>query len=171
MLQIFDENKKPLGLADRKDVHSKGLFHEAVHVLLFNSKGEMFLGLRAKDKDINPGKWSTFGEHKKPGESDEAAMRRGLKEELGITEKIPLEFVGEFLMKNPKDRQFSLIYKAVFDGKVMFADNEMEEGRFFPVSEVGRMVAEERDKCSPNFLQVWEFFLQKTGGKGDKQHD
>jgi len=165
LLQVFDEKKNALGLADRGDVHSKGLFHEAVHVLLFNPKGEMFLGLRAKNKDINPGKWSTFGEHKKPGESDEAAARRGMKEELGITQKIPLAFVGEFLMKNPKDRQFSLIYKAVFDGKVGFADNEFEEGRFFPVSEVKRIVAEENEKCSPNFLQVWEFFLKKTGGK------
>jgi len=35
LLQVFDEKKNALGLADRGDVHSKGLFHEAVHVLLF----------------------------------------------------------------------------------------------------------------------------------------
>lgn len=42
------------------------------------------LGKRSESRAFYPNIWDVFGGHQKPGESREAALRRELREELGI---------------------------------------------------------------------------------------
>jgi len=46
--------------------------------------GKVLLGKRSKDKAFDPLKWSLFGGHIKPRETHDDAIRRELREELGI---------------------------------------------------------------------------------------
>ncbi|MFN3406927.1 MAG: hypothetical protein ACK40E_04275, partial [Caldimicrobium sp.] len=46
-IEVVDEQCKTLGILPRGEVHAKGLFHRAVHVFLFNPKGEIYLQKRA----------------------------------------------------------------------------------------------------------------------------
>lgn len=57
--------------------------HECVGALLLR-EGRLLLGRRADDRDWLPGAWDLFGGHLQPGETAQAALRRELREELGI---------------------------------------------------------------------------------------
>ncbi|MBQ8056295.1 MAG: NUDIX domain-containing protein, partial [Paludibacteraceae bacterium] len=88
---IVDENDKVIGKATRKECHNGShLLHPVVHLHVFNSKGELYLQHRSKDKDIQPDKWDTsVGGHVDFGETIEQALRREVSEELGIQDFIP----------------------------------------------------------------------------------
>ena len=66
-----------IGREPRSVVHARGLRHRAVHVLVFNSAGELFLQKRSMTKDNDPGLWdSSCSGHVDAGETyDEAAVR------------------------------------------------------------------------------------------------
>jgi len=58
-LDIVDSDDRIIGAAPRATVHEKAYMHRAVHIMLCNSAGEVFLQLRSHDKDTNPGLWDT----------------------------------------------------------------------------------------------------------------
>ncbi len=57
--------------------------HDCVGALMLRG-GEVLLGRRADDRDWLPGAWDLFGGHVQAGETAEDALRRELREELGI---------------------------------------------------------------------------------------
>src|ERR1039457_539455 len=86
--EIFDvvnERDEVVGQNTRREVHARGLWHRAVHVLVFNAHGEVFLQKRSMKKDRQPGAWdSSCSGHVDSGENyDETAVRE-LREELGL---------------------------------------------------------------------------------------
>ena len=89
--EIFDVVNERDGVIDakpRSEVHRLGLLHRAVHALVFNSHGEIFLQKRSMTKDREPGKWdsSTSG-HVDSGEDYDACSIRELREEIGLAVK------------------------------------------------------------------------------------
>src|SRR4051812_43778026 len=85
IFDIVDEHDVVIGQRPRGEVHRTGLRHRAVHVLVFNSRGEVFLQKRSMLKDCFPGAWdSSASGHLQPGETyDDCAMRE-VEEELGF---------------------------------------------------------------------------------------
>src|SRR3954471_12901888 len=86
--EIFDvvnERDEVIGQERRSEVHRLGLQHRAVHVLVFNRRGEVFLQKRSLKKDTFPGAWdsSTSG-HLDQGEDYDACALRELWEEIGL---------------------------------------------------------------------------------------
>ncbi|MCS7338324.1 MAG: NUDIX domain-containing protein, partial [Verrucomicrobiae bacterium] len=74
-----------IGRQPRAEVHRLGLLHRAVHVLVFNSRGQVYLQKRAHTKDRQPGLWdSSASGHVDAGEDYDTAALRELREELGI---------------------------------------------------------------------------------------
>ena len=60
--EIFDmvnERDEVIGQRTRGEVHRLGLRHRAVHVLVFNGRGELFLQKRSLKKDTFPGAWDS----------------------------------------------------------------------------------------------------------------
>ena len=86
--EIFDvvnERDEVVGQAPRKEVHARGLWHRAVHVLVFNARGEVFLQKRSLKKDIAAGKWdSSSSGHLDTGEDYDACAVREVREEIGL---------------------------------------------------------------------------------------
>lgn len=62
---------------------SAATFHNCVGALLVRND-EVLLGLRSDECTWLPGAWDMFGGHIEAGETEEAALRRELAEELGI---------------------------------------------------------------------------------------
>src|ERR1700704_1447588 len=86
--EIFDvvnDRDEVIGREIRAEVHRLGLRHRAVHVLVFNRRGELFLQKRSMKKDTFPGAWdsSTSG-HLDTGEDYDACALRELWEEIGL---------------------------------------------------------------------------------------
>src|SRR5213593_3474588 len=93
--EIFDvvnERDEVIGQQVRHEVHRLGLKHRAVHVLVFNTRGEIFLQKRSLKKDRQPGLWdSSASGHLDSGETYDACALRELREELGLELSAPLE--------------------------------------------------------------------------------
>ena len=86
---VVDKNDQILGETSRSDVHANNLRHRAVHILIFNPVGEVYLQQRSRWKDRHPLKWdSSAAGHVGAAESYDETAQRELKEELGITVRL-----------------------------------------------------------------------------------
>ena len=108
--EIFDvvnEQDEVVGQALRREVHARGLWHRAVHVLVFNRKGEIFLQKRSLKKDNHPGVWdsSTSG-HVDSGEDYDTAAVRELREEIGLELKGPPQRLFKIFARPETDQEF-----------------------------------------------------------------
>jgi len=128
IFEIFNAENVLAGHSPRSIVHRDGLYHRAVHVLLFNSKRELLVQKRASNKDVCPGRWDlSAAEHHKPGETGAEAAARGLREELGIapSQLPPLSLwrpsrLQHFEAPELKisDREFVETFRGTYDGIV-----------------------------------------------------
>ena len=91
IFDVVDERDEVIGRQTRSEVHRLGLGHRAVHVLVFNLRGELFLQKRSMKKDCFPGAWdSSAAGHLDSGEAYDDCAVRELREELGLTVPGPL---------------------------------------------------------------------------------
>src|SRR3954466_133771 len=85
-LILVDENDTQVGVAEKMDVHPRGVLHRAFSVFVFDGEGRLLMQRRAAGKYHSPGLWSnTACGHPRPGEPTDAAARRRLSDELGVT--------------------------------------------------------------------------------------
>ncbi|MEZ3144492.1 NUDIX domain-containing protein [Halobaculum sp. MBLA0143] len=82
-----DGDDEPQGTVNRLDAHTgDGIRHRAFTCLVFDEEGRILLAQRAHDKRLWDTCWDgTVASHPVEGQSQEAATRQRLEEELGIT--------------------------------------------------------------------------------------
>ncbi|WP_239616135.1 NUDIX hydrolase [Cohnella mopanensis] len=95
MFDVYDEEGNWTGIAERREVHSKGLWHHTVHCWLVRKesaanahgrpmKATILFQQRSANKDTNPGCLDiTAAGHLEAGETPQAVLRE-LEEELGV---------------------------------------------------------------------------------------
>ena len=110
MFPLVDEEGNILGAATRGECHNGSRFlHPVVHLHVFNKQGELYLQKRPMWKDIQPGKWDTaVGGHMDLGESVEMALRREVREELGITDFTPEELM-HYVFDSVRERELVFV--------------------------------------------------------------
>src|SRR5512140_3639348 len=92
IFDIVNAQDEVIGRGPRNEVHRLGLMHRAVHVLVFNARGEVFLQKRSMKKDRQPGLWdSSASGHVDSGEDYDACAVRELGEEIGLEVGTPPE--------------------------------------------------------------------------------
>src|SRR2546430_17198688 len=90
IFDVVDERDEIVGRQTRSEVHRLGLKHRAVHVLVFNSRGQVFLQKRSLQKDRQPGLWdSSASGHLDCGEDYDACAVRETREEIGLQLSAP----------------------------------------------------------------------------------
>lgn len=140
VLDIVDEDDNVIGQKTRKEVHSSNdHIHRAVHVFVFNSKGEVLLQKRSMNKDKYPGYWGDMAGHINTGDGYEDTAKRELKEELGI--EAPLEFMMKFRKRADNDQEINTVFKCVHEGPFKHNPEEIDEIRFFSAKEIEDMIA------------------------------
>lgn len=164
ILEVVDENCKPISLLNRENIHKKGLFHQIVHVFLFNEQGEIYLQKKSQLVDENPGLWtSSASGHVLAGESFLITAQRELKEELSLKVKLK-----EFLKLPPSEKSMNKCV-ALFIGYTKKTPKpnplEIEEGRFFSIEEVNSLLQNSPEIFSPIFRVLWKEYLEKISQK------
>lgn len=83
---VLDEEGNKTGeIVEREEAHQNGICHRVIQVWVMNSKNELLLQKRSKNKDICPDLWYvSLGGHIESKESNEEAMKREFFEELGL---------------------------------------------------------------------------------------
>ncbi|MCX6996470.1 MAG: NUDIX domain-containing protein [Kiritimatiellaeota bacterium] len=137
LFDIVDEQGRVLGRRPRRECHSHpALIHQAVHVLVFNRRGDLFLQLRGLQKDLQPGKWDTsVGGHMQPGETPEHAALREAAEELGLRDPT-LHFAYQYLWRSPRETELVRTFAALSEGPFQLQASEIAEGRFWSLEEI-----------------------------------
>jgi 16S rRNA (adenine1518-N6/adenine1519-N6)-dimethyltransferase len=163
---VVDAEDRVIGDAPRSTVHGDNLLHRAVHILLFNDAGELFLQKRSRRKDRHPGAWdSSAAGHVDSGEDYDEAAGRELQEELGVTAK--LERVVKLPASERTGREFIWLYRGRHNGPFELARSEIELGRFFPSDIVTAWVKARPGDFAPGFIECWEALPQAERQTGE----
>ena len=154
--EIFDvvnDSNEVIGSEAREVVHVNNLRHRAVHILIFNGAGELFLQKRSLWKDKNPGCWdSSAAGHVDAGENYEETVQRELQEELGVS--CPVERIGLLPCSEQTGWEFIEVYRGIHEGPFEIAPMELETGGFFPMEQIQRWITTQPEDFSPVFLQI-----------------
>jgi isopentenyldiphosphate isomerase len=131
LLDVVDVNDQLIGVKSRGEIHAGGLMHRAVHILVFNSRGELFLQKRSLRKDEQPGKWdSSAAGHVDSGEDYLACACREIGEELGITLERPLQALFKLPASEVTGNEHCMVYQYCFDGPLRLQADEIDEGHW-----------------------------------------
>lgn len=158
IFDVVDERDVVIGQAPRREVHAKGLWHRAVHVLVFDGSGRTFLQKRSMRKDMSPGCWdAACSGHLDSGEDYDTAARRELGEEIGL-------FVAEggltrwFRVEACAQTgwEFLWVYRLTHAGPFVLNADEIECGGWFPLAEVTAWMREKPVEFTPALLVIWE---------------
>ena len=158
---IVDKKDRILRYANRSEVHGNNLRHRAVHILIFNEAGELYLQQRSRWKDRHPLKWdSSAAGHVAFRESYDETARRELKEELGTT--VPLHKVSKVSASQRTDHEFIWLYRGLTSGDLVPDNFEIEQGAFFRPAVIDGWTSARPEDFAPGFLECWKAYRRKT---------
>jgi 16S rRNA (adenine1518-N6/adenine1519-N6)-dimethyltransferase len=158
---VVNEEDHVIGDAPRSEVHGNNLRHRAVHMLVFNHLGELFLQKRSRWKDRHPGLWdSSAAGHVDAGEEYDVAASRELREELGVAAN--LTRVAKLAASEKTGQEFIWLYRAAHDGPFQMPKSEIEHGEFFPTEIVSGWVEARPSDFAPGFLECWQAFTASS---------
>jgi len=153
---IVDDRDAVVGRAPRSEVHRLRLRHRAVHVLVFNGRGELFLQQRSLAKDDFPGAWdSSSAGHVSSGEDYGPTVLREVEEELGVRlgpAPRPL-----FSLEASEDTgwEFCRVYLAVHEGPFVLQASELRGGGWFTAEALDDWIARRPADFSSAFRRIW----------------
>jgi 16S rRNA (adenine1518-N6/adenine1519-N6)-dimethyltransferase len=158
---VVDKNDRIQGDASRSEVHANNLRHRAVHILIFNAAGEVYLQQRSRGKDRHPLRWdSSAAGHVVAAESYDETARRELEEELGIS--VSLERISKLAASERTDQEFIWLYRGETAGAFSPNRTEIETGAFFPQTVVDGWVEARPEDFAPGFIECWKAYRQKN---------
>jgi isopentenyldiphosphate isomerase len=164
--EIFDvvnERDEVIGHATRREVHARGLRHRAIHVLVFNARGEVFLQKRSLLKDTAKGKWdSSSSGHLEAGEDYDACAVRELREEIGLALNQPPQRVFKLDACPETGWEFCWIFRCEDEGPFTLHPDEIETGAWFSPAAVTAWVAKKPADFASAFVVIWKQFPAST---------
>ncbi len=139
-----------VGRASRKYCHSGAKpLHPVIHIHIIDRFSRIYLQKRAMSKEIQPGKWDTaVGGHVSYGESVLEATYREASEEVGLSEFNPIH-IGTYEFESAVEKELVNIFAVVGSYDLHPDMDEVEEGRWWPVSEIDSSIG--KGIFTPNF--------------------
>ncbi len=181
LFDVVDERDRVTGQAARRVVHANGWRHRAVHVLVFDRGGRVFLHQRSMTKDLFPGAWdSSCAGHVGAGEDYDTSAVRELEEELGIGADVATLSRGSsaamelsrgvvpplrdrpqmqrlFKLEAQPDTgwEFVWVYRLEHEGPFTLHPDEIERGDWFTPEEVDRWLKLRAGEIAPALALLW----------------
>lgn len=162
LVQVVDEDDKPIGVATKRELHEKGLRHRVSRLILEDQQGNILLQ-RRRDNDgrIWEGCWDTSAAgHVDEGETHYEAIVRETEEELGL-QGIALDEAA-YYKTNGEYRgrllnRWNRLYTGVIphDTPIHLQANEVAETRWFTPDELMGLVETDPDRISDGLKEAY----------------
>lgn len=163
--EIFDvvnEVDEVIDRRPRREVHRLGLRHRAVHVLVFNRRGELFLQKRSLLKDCFPGTWdSSASGHLDVGETYDACALREVREELGFQLAQTPEKLFKIDACAETGQEFVWIYRSEAEGPFQLHPDEIETGDWFTPKAITEWMQARPHEFAPALLLIWKHLIER----------
>ena len=150
---LVDKNDEEIGFEEKLKAHQNGgKLHRAFSVFIFNSKGELLLQKRAREKYHSALLWTNACcSHPRPKELLEAAVHRRLKEEMGfdcdLAEKF--SFIYKVNFENGiSENEFDHVFVGKFDGEPKPELKEVADWEWIGAEELKQDIKENPEKYS-----------------------
>ena len=153
---LYDRDRIPTGEThERGKPLPKGRYHMVVHVVIFNTKGEMLIQQRQPFKEGWPNLWDiTVGGSAVAGDTSRTAAQREVMDEIGLA----IDLSGEQpKLTIPFDVGFDDIYTLVMDVDLTtlhLQESEVQAVRWASEEDILAMLADRR------FIPYHQAFIQ-----------
>ncbi len=143
---LVDDADTQIGTQEKMKAHEQANLHRAFSVFIFNSKGEMLLQQRAKDKYHSGGLWTNACcSHPRPGEETIGAAHRRLQEEMGFD--CELEEAFHFIYKTDFDHgltehELDHVFIGQYENSITPNPNEVEDYKWINVENLKKEMKE-----------------------------
>ncbi len=158
LFDVVDLDDRITGHASRREVHAQKLLHRAVHVLVHDPNGHLFLQRRGPDKDTFPGCWdSSCSGHVDAGEDYPGAARRELGEELGWHDtRLTLRPLLKLHASPETGCEFIQVFLlGPLSGRFDLNPDEITEGRWIVPAELDILIDEYPDHVAGALRLLW----------------
>lgn len=157
---IVDRDNNVVGSATRGKMRADRLPHRCAYILVFNSRGELYVQKRTVIKDIYPGYWDpAAGGVMQVGESYEESAAREVGEELGVR-GVALRPLFDMWFEDERSAVWGRAFTCVYDGPLELQVEEVQFVELMTPSDVLRRAAD-GERFTPDGLLVVERFLRQ----------
>jgi len=160
LVDIVDDNLKTLYSISKSEAHLKGLLHKTVISEVIDSQGKILLVKQAGHKQDAGQFVSPVGGHVSAGESNDDALLRETKEEIGI-KNFKFKLLGSFIFNRQvigrHENHFFIIYKITSDSNPILND-ESSDFKWFSKKEIIQGMSKDKKMFGDALYPIWEKF-------------
>lgn len=162
MVDIVDENLTILYQLSKIEAHEKGLLHKCVIAEVINSKGQLML-IKPYFYKQDAGQYvSPVGGHVTAGETDEEALRREVKEEIGMS-KFTYKFKGKAIFNRHvlgrHENHYFIFYEIFTDEEPQLGD-EAQSYKYFTKSDLKKEIRNNKKNFGDSYFFVVDNFYK-----------
>lgn len=158
LFDVVDGKDRVIRQERRSVVHAQGLLHRAVHVFVFNSRGQLLVQRRSALKDEFPLTYtSSASGHVGAGETYDECAPRELKEEVGL--ESPLEFVVKFPASPATANEHTVLFRTTTDAAPTPDDQEVASLAYFNLDELRALLQTDPGAFSPPFQTLLDWYF------------
>lgn len=167
LVDVLAEDGAVVRQATRGQVRRENLLHRSVYILVFNSRGQLFVHLRTATKDVYPGHWDVaVGGVLAAGEDPLTGARRELSEELGV-QTTSLRQLFNFRFQEERNRVVGVVFSCTWDGPVHLQAAEIVRGEWLDLDAV--VERSRRDCFCPDGIEALGIYLSKLEAALDRR--
>lgn len=161
-LDLVSTSDQVIGNIPRSQAYKEGASNfRVVNGFIRNSGGKLWIPKRAADKRIFPNSLDfSIGEHVESGETYEAALIRGVREELGLPiDTVPHIELGRL---NPQDHQvsaFMTVYEISLDTAPPYPPSEYSDAFWLSPEELRERI-KRGERAKSDLLPVLDHFYK-----------
>ena len=157
IFDVVDANDQVIGQKPRSEVHRLGLRHRAIHLLVFNARGELFLQKRSMKKDCFPDTWdSSVSGHVDAGEAYDDCALREPREEIGLDLKVLPKRLFKINACKATGQEFVWLYRCEHEGPFQLDPEELSGGGWFTPKKITDWIAASPEDFAPAFVLIWQ---------------
>ena len=161
LLILVDSEDQPIGELDKAACHNdEGTLHRAFSLFVLNSKGQILLQKRAKNKRLWGGYWSnSCCSHPRAGESIADAVLRRSEQELGLAVDAKFVYKFEYSAKFGEagsERELCSIYVAQTSDEPVFNTEEISACRWVSPATLAKALVDNADHYTPWLKMEWD---------------